>query len=450
MRKGWKLLLAVLAIAVIVLAVTGLIASTSWLKAYIRGEEFLGLVAKAAGNAFGAEARFAPLVWSGTSVFTESVSLVGSPTSSLRMLNAAQLRANVNVGAVVSGAWRINEISVAEIDGEWQKTPPRPSARTTAATPRRSSGLRAWLPARFELGILDVTKARIRYENIVVSDAALKVTQDRSAWIFDGRGGKLATPWMPELGIGNFRVRMQGEDFYLTRANLAVGARGKISLAGESARGGALRATWEDVDLRDVVKGHIGKYLSGTLSGNAEFGPGNIKGTAALREGKLENVSSLAVVAEFTGNPAFRRMPIQEMRGDFALENGGWKIENFSAESQGLLKVEGSGVIGRDRSLRARLQVGVTAQTLRWIPGSREQVFNSPRDGYLWTEVLVGGTLEQPTENLSSRLMGAMGKAIIGTGAGVIKDGAPTIESVPGTAIEGVKGLLDVVRPFVP
>jgi len=65
------------------------------------------------------------------------------------------------------------------------------------------------------------------------------------------------------------------------------------------------------------------------------------------------------------------------------------------------------------------------------------------RNGYVWTDLTVGGTLDHPTENLSARLAGAMGSAVIEKGTGLIKD-------TPAAAVEGVKGVLDVLRPFVP
>jgi len=184
--------------------------------------------------------------------------------------------------------------------------------------------------------------------------------------------------------------------------------------------------------------------VAGTLSGNAQLAaPDVFKGTVILQDGRLENIPMLATVANFTQNPAFRRMPIQEMRGNFSRERGDWRISNFFAESKGLLRIEGSAVIGREGSLRGQFQIGVTAQTLQWLPGSRERVFKTARDGYLWTDLSVGGTIENPTENLSERLATAMGTE-------VIKRSSELIKNAPGTAVEGVRDVLDILRPLVP
>jgi len=136
-------------------------------------------------------------------------------------------------------------------------------------------------------------------------------------------------------------------------------------------------------------------------------------------------------------------MPLQGISGDFTYEKGGLQIRNFTAESKGLLRLEGTATLGQRGELTGRFQIGVTAQTLQWLPGSRERVFTVSRDGYVWTDLVLGGSVEHPSENLSPRLAAAMGTAVIEQGASLIKD-------TPGTAVDGVKSVLDILKPLVP
>jgi hypothetical protein len=89
------------------------------------------------------------------------------------------------------------------------------------------------------------------------------------------------------------------------------------------------------------------------------------------------------------------------------------------------------------------LRAGLTPQTLQWMPGSRERVFTERDGGYLWTDVELGGTLDQPTENLSRRLLVAGGEE-------VIESGARTIRESTETAVEGVRSVLDALLPLAP
>ncbi len=332
---------------------------------------------------------------------------------------------------------------MTRLEGEWEPAPrgvaaERPSAASSPA------GLAALLPHRFELGVLKVSNANLSFGGARISNSVLTVKPDGSGWVFHGTGGELQLPWPPQLGITTFRAREQGGELFLTEGNLHIGQNGKITASGESSGGGKIQFSWEDVRTADLLSDVFRKHLDGILSGNALIRfPDQVSGTMRMKEGRLENIPLLATVSDFTGNPSFRRMPLQNVTGDFSYENGTLLIKNFSAESKGLMRVEGTALVEKGGEIRGRFEVGVTPQTLQWLPGSRERVFKQARNGYLWTELSLGGTVEHPTENLSSRLIEAMGIQVIEQGAGILKD-------APAAATDGIKGVLDILTPLVP
>lgn len=429
--------------ALLALAVAAMVAGSIWVGSYIRSETFRDLVAKATGDAFDATAGFETLRWTGSSVYTESAKLEGKTGAALGKMEARQLRAEVNWRAAFSGAWRVDEISVSRLNGEW--APAAKTSRAAGPPPTRGAaspeGLAALLPRRFELGVLKVGAASLAFGAVALTDTTLSVKPDGAGWLFQGTGGELKLPWPPVLAISSFRAREQGGDYYLTEGNFRLGENGKVSASGESTGGGKLQLTWEGVKTADVLSGDWRKRLDGTLSGDARITfPNRATGSFLLKDGRLEGVPMLAMVADFTGNPAFKRMPLQAISGDFTCDNGQIKIKNYSAESKGLFRLEGVVTIGPAGELDGNFQIGVTPQTLQWLPGSRERVFAISRSGYVWTDLKVGGTLGHPTENLSPRLAAAMGNAVIEQGTGLIKD-------APAAAAEGVKGVLDLLRP---
>jgi len=446
MRKRASVVRPLVGIGVfLAVLVAGLfVAFSVWFGSYIQSEGFRAMVADKTGKLFDASAGFSPLRWTGASAYAESATLEGSAASALKSLSARELRAEMNWRAAFSGSWRVEEITITRLDGEWRA--PDRGAPASAISPDQAaapSGFLALLPKKFELGLLSIGNASLRFRGAEIAGTSLTVKPDGMGWIFEGKGGGLTSPWAPGLDITDFRVRQQGKEFFLTRGNLRLGANGKILLSGESASGGRLEISWDGIASSDVFKGEWHRRLEGVLSGTATLAaPDTFRGSVVLRDGRLENLPMLATIAEFTQNPAFRRMPLQEVRGDFIRENNRWHVSNFSAESKGLLKIEGTAVIGHGGALEGNFQIGVTPHTLQWLPGSRERVFTKARDGYLWTDLKVGGTIEKPTENLSARMASAMGEEIIGTGANLI-------EKAPGTAVEGVKGVLDILRPLV-
>jgi hypothetical protein len=441
--------LAIFAGLLAVLVVAILVGISVWFGSYIRSEEFRARLAEKTGTAFDASAGFSPLRWTGASAYAESATLKGSPSSSLKNLNAREIRAEVNWRAAFSGSWRVEEITITHLEGEWQKPDksqvPPPSAKGISAIPEvLPSGIIALLPQKFELGILNVDNATLRVGRAELANTSLSVKPDGTGWLFQGKHGRFTSPWAPGLDVTDFRVREQGKDFFLTQGNLRLGPNGRIVLSGESASGGNLRVSWEGISSSEVLQGEWSSRLQGILSGSAILAaPDVCKGSVTLRDGRLENIPILATIADFTQNPAFRRMPLQEVRGDFAWDTGKWRITNFAAESKGLLRIEGAIVVGQGGALEGDLQIGVTHQTLQWLPGSRERVFTKSHDGYLWADMRVGGTLEKPTENLSERLRSAMSGELI-------QRGSELIQKTPDSAIEGVKSVLDILRPFAP
>ena len=427
-------------------AVVAWVAGSMWVGSYIRSDTFRALVADATGAAFDATAGFEPLRWTGSSVYSESVKLEGKSGGTLNKIDARQLRAEVNWRAAFSGAWRVDEISVSHLDGEWIPAPKNSRVATSKPpnNPKSPAGIAALLPHRFDLGVLKIAAASLAFGEVRIADSAISIKPDGAGWLFQGSGGELRLPWPPAMAISGFRARVQGGDYFLTEGNLRLGENGKVTASGESAGGGNLQMTWEGVRAADVLAGEWRKRLDGILSGSAFITfPDRATGAFQLQDGRLENIPLLATVADFTGNPAFRRMPLQEISGDFDYDRGILRVKNFSAESKGLMRIEGTATLGQKGELDGHFQIGVSPQTLQWLPGSRERVFVNARDGYVWTDLAVGGTLDHPTENLSPRLAAAMGSAVIDRGAGLIKD-------TPAAAVEGVKGVLDILRPLVP
>ena len=56
------------------------------------------------------------------------------------------------------------------------------------------------------------------------------------------------------------------------------------------------------------------------------------------------------------------------------------------------------------RALHGALRLGLTRQYLDWLPNP-EEVFNRQRGGYLWTTVHLSGTIDEPKQDLSPRIV---------------------------------------------
>ena len=72
-------------------------------------------------------------------------------------------------------------------------------------------------------------------------------------------------------------------------------------------------------------------------------------------------------------------------------------------EEKGKFRIEGEISVKRP-VLRGTITLGLTREYLAWLPNP-EEVFNRRSSGYLWTDVHVSGTIDEPRQDLSQRII---------------------------------------------
>ena len=453
MRKSPQVLLwSALGLVVLLLAV--LVGGSLWVRSFLKSEDFRRLVAEKTGTALEGEANYSPLRWEGSSVFSDSLTVAGSEKSILKELKTELIRAQVNWRAIFDGAWRVDSITATSLQLTLGPTKPGP-ARVELSTVK-PSGLRGWLPDRFELGEATFAQSRVQLVDgtglmqLSINDTRLTLKPEGTGWLIDGERGSLTIPGQPTASIDSFRSRLQGGTYFLTDARLRLGETGKITASGEFSESSRLQLAWEQVDCRPFLPDQWKSRLSGKVNGSAEvawpaagMSQGTVVGKFELVDGMLQDLPLLDQIATFTSAPQFKRMPIQRATGNYSWKDGDLTLTDLMLESKGLLKVTGHCLVKTGGELQGTFRVGVTPQTLQWLPGSRERVFTSAQDGYLWTDVKVSGTLENMREDLSSRLVHAMRNE-------AIDQGGALLNTLPGPARDGAQQALDLLKPLLP
>ncbi len=447
------------AVVIVLLVVACGFAVNAWVHGWLRGSEFRALVESQTGKALGGDATLAPLVWSGPSIFSPELNLTGKVGKPISSLQAQQIRADVNWRAAFSGSWHVRRIDITRLDLAIQTAPQTPPGAALAAeataieeTVRAKAALPSWLPSRFELDEVAVQDANASLGVAGdIRNTVLTVKPEGAGWIFDARGGKYDPPLLLDaLEIDHLRVRLQQGVVYLTDAELRSSGAGRISANGEI--GGHIqpydiRLTWQNIDSADLLDSTWEEKLTGLVRGETTITPAPTGGTTAkgkfsLTDGTLTGMPLQDEIARFTRSPQFQRMPVHELSSDFVTNGTVTEFSNFVIESKGLLRMEGAGRLGPESALAGTFRIGVTRQTLQWLPGSQEKVFVESRDGYLWTTIQIGGTLDTPTEDLSSRLAVAMGEQVLETGVQVL-------ENAPENTREAVDRVIDILSPLL-
>ena len=217
----------IVAAAGIFLAVLAALGTTAWIGRFLRGEAFRKLIAAKTGEALDAQAVYGPLRWTGSSLFVDSIEVTGLPGSIAERLRADQVRADLNLRAIIHGAWRVDQIHVASFDGTLRPGSNEPRV-SGAPPPAVVHGIEAWLPMRFELGELDIARARVRFRGIegleiaFLQDSALHVHPDGAGWAIEGSGGLLVLPKVP--GPDRRKFPFQGTRRCIVPHRLAISA----------------------------------------------------------------------------------------------------------------------------------------------------------------------------------------------------------------------------------
>ena len=76
---------------------------------------------------------------------------------------------------------------------------------------------------------------------------------------------------------------------------------------------------------------------------------------------------------------------------------------SISIEEKGKFRIEGE-VSTRRQLLRGTIRLGLTREYLDWLPNP-EEVFSRRAGGYLWTDVRLSGTIDEPRQDLSQRII---------------------------------------------
>lgn len=436
-----------------------------WLGKLINSPGFSEFLASQAGEAMEAQAELKSLRWNGYSALSEGLVLIGFKSSKVDQLHAETLRVEWNWRSLFQGAWRIENIEVQKLSATFKIKERSPSEKNLSdkiakgvALPAESEApssstnnekfpafLAKWLPARFEFGRLEVLDANLNFDQFGTTRNALSVVAVENGHDIEARGGSLSILGIPPLTLAQCRIRERNGTYFLEDFRAFVNGGGSIVASGTLGEKKRLNLVWDNVPVNLPPVPQLGEYLTGISKGNAtQKEDGSWRGSLSINGASLRGLPLMKTVASFLRNPAWANPPLQAFSADFEWSGGNLTLTNLIIESANLARIEGSLGVAAGGILSGQLQVGLDQNTLKFLPGARETVFNKARGGWNWSSVQLGGTLSHPTEDLSSRLTTSIA-------AGVFLDqSSKAIEAVPSTAIDTAKDLINIFAPLVP
>lgn len=413
---------AVLAIVLVVALAGGYM----WLRSYLHSEAFRKFLSAELGEAAKVEAVFGPFRWDGLAVQTEGVDAEGEELVSF--LRAERIATEVGFGGVSRGVWEIKATRIHKLEVGLDFTG-ETVGEGAGGDQLEDAELeeKGWVPKDVELEALEISDfslmAKTKEGSVAATGMAvlLEPGSGNSSYEVTVDGGDLKTSvgWLPPLQIEKISGRYNDGDVFLTEAELSIWSEGLITAAGEwssdtevySFQGEAKGLKCEDI-LDETWSRKLQGDVEATFSVNNLLGNFGAQGDLTIRNGVLTAMPVLDILAAYADTRRFRTIQLSEARTDWCYVDGVISLNNFVMASDGLLRLEGD-VTVRGDAVDGRMRLGIIPGLLGSLPGAETHVFKPGERGMLWTPVRISGTLGDPDEDLSERLILAAGFRIL-------------------------------------
>jgi hypothetical protein len=452
-RAGRVVLIVLVLAAVVVVGVYGS------LRVYLHSDGFRKFLSAEAGKAAGVDGEFAPFRWDGLSVRTEGFQ--GGGVEMIQSLRAEGLVTEVSLGGVKRGVWELHETEVSRLEVEMDLRKDQESAVPDGQPGGGAVGKthgRGWLPSRVEVHGLDVRRVEVTAltDKGAGTAAGMSVRAEREGpgevYRAEVSGGTIRLPqdWLPEVRLADARLRYRDGSVFLIGAELRAWNEGRLEVSGEWSRRAdeyALGGTARGIKAAELLNEDWSHRLTGDISSTFTIdGRGaspRASGSLRMENGVLTALPVLDALAAYADTRRFRVLTLSESRTDWRWRDGELILTDLVMASEGLVRVEGTLTI-RGRELDGIFRLGLAPGTLSRIPGAETEVFMAGERGLLWAPVRITGTLDDPREDLTDRLIKAAGmrmfEQIPETGERVLKFTRSVFDEAAPRAVEtGVK-----------
>lgn len=318
------------------------------------------------------------------------------------------------------------------------------TAEITLRAAKKSMAARETTPGAQNFPKLNFSIARFALlspgrEGWSIRDTALRGGREGDAWTASMQGGAITIPNLPPLRLKELSANLHNSDWvvdsFTVNDELGGEASGSVRRDSDTWSG---KFTWKNLDASHFLQESAAQHFTGKCSGTATLNKGVLSGDMMISEAETKTVPTLVKMASLFAGEKWDSVPWETFSFAFVREaNGAIQFSNLSAVSPKGLIVRGSGRIAPD-SIAVKLELGVRREGRPWLVAFMPVLFRSEREGYFWTPINVGGTLESPSEDLTPRVVAALA-AVPASGA------VNSAIEIPGNAIEAAGTLLDTL-----
>jgi hypothetical protein len=413
-----KLLIYSAAVAIFFLIAAGIGVAVFYspiLTHYIESDAFRAAMEKetAKGLHF-PECRYSPI--RRTSAFTAETESFEARNGqkAMKSLDAHGITATFDPLGVFVRQWRFTDVRVQSGDVEIQIYKANPEA----VSPKPWFAI--FLPNKVYLKRIETPQAnvtwRFRGEQAGFFGTQLLITPHGLDFEYFATGGRLKMALLPDLDLRRAHLLITKTLLTLYDIDLASNSSSAESIRAHANAGIGkdksvdLRANFNQVPIRSWLPVEWKEHLGGSAFGDLHWTGKDPKlesssgeGSLGVRDGRVDNLPVLEKLAELAQKKSFEHLALNDCSLTFRWRYPKIDVENIAIEERGKFRIEGEMSI-EQRRLRGTLRLGLTREYLDWLPNP-EEVFSRKQGGYLWTNVRLFGTIDDPGQDLSPRII---------------------------------------------
>ena len=336
----------------------------------------------------------------------------------LSAMNAHSITAQFNPLGVFLRRWQLDDVHIAGGEVGIQTYEPKPEPSPS------KPWYHVFLPARVYLRKVwsepaDVTW-RFRNEKGGFFGTRLLITPHGRDFEYQATGGTMKGALIPDLPLRHTHLLITKTLLTLYELDLAPGPASHDGFIHAEGRAG----TREDKSVKFKVKFEklpVGEWLpaswhdhvSGLADGNVRWSgekpkleTSQVQAALRVKNGRVNRLPFLQKLSAITGKKSIEQLDLNECSAELDWNSPRVEIKNIEIEDKGKFRIEGALSI-REKSLGGAIQLGLAREYLEWLPRPQE-VFPREKAGYFWTTVHLSGTIDQPEQDLSPRVIEAL------------------------------------------
>jgi hypothetical protein len=338
----------------------------------------------------------------------------GNGHKAMKSLDSRGITAKFDPWGLFLRQWRFTEVQVQSGNVEIQIYQANPEA-----IPGKP-WFAIFLPNRVYMEKIESSQAnitwRFRGERAGFFGSQLLITPNGRDFEYVATGGRMKMAIVPDLELRHTHLLITKTLLTLYDLDLASDSRTDESIRAQGHAGLGqdktvdVKANFSSVPIRQWLPVEWKGRLKGSAFGDIRWTGKDPKlvsssgeGSLRIQDGRVSNIPFLNKLAELAKKKSFEHLDLNECSADVAWRYPEIDLKDITIEEKGKFRIEGEISIKR-RVLRGTIKLALTREYLDWLPNP-EEVFSRRSSGYLWTDVHLSGTIDEPRQDLSERII---------------------------------------------